>query len=69
MTTRRFDVNIKCASCKTSFEKLFSKYEDLTWNINISEKILKIIADEEKYTDEFIEELLGSIGYASQRID
>ncbi|AHH45229.1 hypothetical protein [Mesomycoplasma bovoculi] len=68
-TTRRFSVPIKCASCNVTFEKLFSKYEDLQWFANVSEKILKIVADEEKYSDEFIEELLKSVGYVAERID
>lgn len=70
ITTRRFDINIKCASCKQNLETIFKKYEDISWSINITEKILKIVSDEQKYSDEFIEELLSNFGgYIAKRID
>ncbi|AJR12282.1 Uncharacterised protein [Mesomycoplasma dispar] len=68
-TTRYFSIDIKCASCKVVFEKLFENLEDFEWSVNISAKVLKIIADEEKYPDEFISEKLTSVGYENEKID
>ncbi|MDW2924747.1 hypothetical protein [Mesomycoplasma ovipneumoniae] len=68
-TTRYFSIDIKCASCKVVFEKLFANLEDFQWTANISAKVLKITADEDKYPDEFISEKLASVGYTSEKID
>lgn len=66
---RRFVVNIKCASCKLVFEKIFANYDDIQWSLNTSAKILKIIADESKYSDQFVIEKLVQFGYKGEKID
>ncbi|MBD5423139.1 MAG: cation transporter [Mycoplasma sp.] len=68
METRRFEINISCASCANKIEKVFKKYPDIQFTINILEKLLSVKADESKYSDEFIEELALQAGYNATRI-
>ncbi|MBG0731070.1 hypothetical protein [Mycoplasma sp. 'Moose RK'] len=68
-TIRRFEINIKCASCQGVLAKLFADFPDISWNLNVSAKILKITCDENKYSDDFIIKKLASVGYSCARID
>ena len=68
METRRFEINVSCASCANKIEKVFKKYSDIQFTINILEKLLSIRADENKYSDEFIEKLALQAGYIATRI-
>ena len=65
---RRFEVSVSCSSCARKIEKLFKNYKDIKYSLNIIEKILVIDADEKKYSNEFIIELLKGIGYIVKEI-
>ena len=65
---RRFEINITCASCVKKIDKIFSKFDDFNYSINLIEKLLIINANEEKYTSEFILKELKKIGYEGEEI-
>lgn len=68
MDIRRFEINIRCASCVGKIEKVFKKYSDIKYSLNLLEKMLTIEADETKYNDQFIIDLVAQVGYIAERI-
>ena len=68
MDVRRFEINIRCASCVGKIEKVFKKYPDIKYSLNLLEKMLTVEADEKKYNDQFIIDLAAQVGYVAERI-
>ncbi|MGY6172585.1 cation transporter [Candidatus Mycoplasma pogonae] len=66
MNSRYFLLAISCASCKSHIEKVFAKYPDIEYSVNVVEKILTVKADEEKYSNDFIIELVKEAGYSAE---
>ncbi len=68
MDIRRFEINVRCASCVGKIDKAFKQYPDIKYSLNLLEKMLSVEADENKYSDQFIINLVAKIGYVAERI-
>ena len=68
MDIRRFEINVRCASCVGKVDKVFKQYPDIKYSLNLLEKMLSVEADENKYSDQFIIDLVAKIGYVVERI-
>lgn len=65
---RRFSINITCATCKLKIEKILKNYPDINYSINIMEKMINIEADEVKYPNKKIIDIIHQAGFNAKEI-